>query len=89
MKKSKQIAATIRAFVEDRDRTFTNAVIKDDWDGVRAYLKRHDMPVPESEDVMKAAIYKAVQEITTIPADVKKLAARKCVDLGFWPWVSI
>lgn len=33
----------IRAFVEDRDKTFTNAVLNDDWVGVREYCKSEEI----------------------------------------------
>lgn len=78
----------IRMFVRDRDTTFTNAVLHDDWDGVRAYCKHYGMKLPQNEKVMKAGIYKAVQECTNIPKDVKVLAAEKCVSLGFKPTIG-
>lgn len=41
--------------------------------------------MPENPDVMAAGIYKAVQEVTTMPEDIKVKAAIKCVQLGFEP----
>ena len=41
--------------------------------------------MPENPNVMAAGIYKAVQEVTTIPDEVKDIAAMKCLKLGFSP----
>lgn len=79
----------IRTFVEDRDKTFTNAVLNDDWDGVREYCKRYGIKIPQNEAVEKAAIYKAVQACKNIPEDVKKIAAEKCIELGFRPTMEV
>lgn len=74
-----------RRFVIDRDRAFTAAVVNDDWQAVMMYLRKYGMEIPDNERVLKGSIYKAVQECTNIPQDVKKLAAEKCIKLGFAP----
>lgn len=75
----------IRKFVRDRNKTFTNAVLKDDWDAVKAYCRRWNVKLPDNESVMKAGVYKAVQAIAGISKDVKETAAEKCVAMGFKP----
>ena len=87
MKKS-EADATLRMFVRDRDRTITAAVMRDDWDAVKRFCKRWGTKVPEDERILKAGIYKAALACTKIPADVKKLAAEKCVELGFKPTIG-
>ena len=72
-------------FVEYRNQVFTRAVMEDDWDGVMEYASKYGVPLPKKHTVMKAGIYKAVQDCTGIPEDVKKLAAEKCRALGFNP----
>ena len=74
-----------RRFVIDRDRAFTAAVMEDDWQAVMMYLRKYGMEIPDDERVLKGGIYKAVQECTNIPQDVKKLAAEKCIKMGFAP----
>jgi len=74
-----------KAFIADRDRTFTNAVMSDDWDGLKRYARSWNVPIPQDEAVMKAGVYKAVQEVTSIPQSVKDVAREKCVALGFKP----
>ena len=49
---------------------------------IKAELRR------ENPDVMAAGIYKAVQEVTTMPDDIKVKAAMKCMKLGFTPFMS-
>ena len=72
----------------DRDDAMTVAVMDDDWDAVRRYCRKYKVPLPKDESVMKAGIYKAVQEIIDIPEEVKLLAAKKCVALGFKPYMG-
>ena len=69
----------------ERDDAFTAAVMNDDWDAVRRYCKKYKVPLPSNERVMKAGIYKAVQEILSMPQEVKDTARRKCIALGFKP----
>ena len=75
-------------FAKERDRAFIKAVVDDDWSGVLKYAKKYGVPVPKDEKVMKAGIYKAVQECTKIPDDVKGTAMRKCLELGFTPFIK-
>ena len=77
----------LRKFVRSRDEAFTRFVIYDDWDAVLKHFKKFgmDLPTKEMETVAKAWVYKAVQECTNIPVEVKAEAARKCVLLGFRP----
>lgn len=79
--------AEIKRFIRDRDKTFTAAVINDDWDAVKRYSLRWGIKIPSNENVMKAGIYKAVQECTKIPKEVKDIAREKCVALGFKPTI--
>jgi hypothetical protein len=74
------------AFTEERDKTITDAVVNDNWDGVRAYMEKYGVSA-SSDTVMKAGIYKAVQYCTNIPEDVKILAIKKCVKMGFGPFI--
>lgn len=73
---------------EERDKAFIKAVVDDDWKAVRNYSKKYDIPIPKSRKVMKAGVYKAVQYCTNIPEDVKVLAMKKCLQLGFNPLIK-
>lgn len=75
-------------FVKDRDETLIRAVVADDWDGVKAFCKRWGTEIPEDETVMKAGTYKAAGACLSLPEEIKKLAARKCVELGFSPAIG-
>lgn len=75
----------MRAFVEERNRVFTEFVMTDDLRDVYVFCQKHGVHIPPTVEVLKAAVYKAVQECTDIPDDVKKLAREKCVALGFEP----
>lgn len=74
-------------FAEERDKAFIDAVVNDNWDGVKEYSKRYGIQIPKSEDTMKAGIYKAVQECTNISKEVKALAIEKCLKLGYFPFI--
>ena len=74
------------AFTEERDKTLIEAVVNDNWDGVRAFMEKYGMSA-SSDTVMKAGIYKAVQYCTNIPKDVKTLAMQKCLEMGFNPFI--
>ena len=73
-------------FVEERDKAIIDAVVNDNWDGVKAYMKKYGFS-SSSDTVMKAGIYKAVQYCTDIPEDVKTLAMHKCLEMGFNPFI--
>lgn len=74
------------AFTKERDKAFTDAVVNDNWDGVKAYMKKYGIPA-SSDTVAKVGIYKAVQYCTNIPEDVKMLAMQKCLEMGFNPFI--
>ncbi len=76
----------MKNFVRDRDLAFVTAVLFDDWNGVRAHCRRWGVPIPKNPTVLKAGVYKAVQECRGISNDVKQLAAQKCRDLGMSPF---
>ena len=75
----------MKQFRIDRDDAMTAAVMEDDWDAVRRYCRKYKVPIPSNENVMKAGIYKAVQDILSMPQEVKDTARRKCIALGFKP----
>lgn len=51
------------------------------------YAKKYGVRLSVNKNIMKAAIYKAVQCCADIPEDVKALAAQKCTELGFNPYL--
>jgi len=76
-----------KQFVKDRNEAFTEAVLNDDFSKFKAYAKKYGVPCPKSKKIMKAAIYKATQECTDIPQEVKDVAFDKCLALGFMPFM--
>ena len=77
----------LQRFCKSRDKAFIAFVMDDDWDAVLKHLQKFGQyaQIPKDEKVAKAGIYKAVQECTNIPVEVKAEAAKKCVLLGFKP----
>lgn len=75
-------------FREDRDKAFTAFVMNDDWDAIKRYCTNYGVAMPDNPDVMAAGIYKAVQEVTDMPDEVKVKAAMKCMKLGFKPFIT-
>jgi hypothetical protein len=74
------------SFTKERDKAFTDAVVNDNWDGVKAYANKYKIPI-SCDTVMKVGIYKAAQHCTDIPEDVKTLAMQKCLEMGFNPFI--
>lgn len=75
-------------FVKDRDTAFTDFVMTGSTKKVRAYCKKYGMPIPKNNKVFAAGIYKAVQQCTNIPEEVKEKAFMKCLELGFSPLMN-
>lgn len=75
-------------FLRERRRAFTKAIIEDDWSYVKAYCEKYNVKIPKDERVMKAGIYKAVQECIDISEEVKNTAIEKCLKLGFLPFIN-
>jgi len=75
----------IKQFVKDRDEAMKAAVMQDDLDAVKRYSKKYCVPLPKNGKVMKAGVYKAMQEIMTMPDIVKRTAWEKCTTMGFRP----
>ena len=72
-------------YTKERDKVFENVVLHDDLSGLREFCARWRIPMPEKENVQRAAVYKAVQECANISEEVKQLAREKCEALGFNP----
>ena len=72
---------------KERDEAFTAFVKSGDLSKAKAYCKKYGVPIPEDEKVMAAGIYKAVQYCTEISEDVKDMAFKKCLELGFSPYL--
>lgn len=75
-------------FAKERDEAFTDFVLTGSTKKVRAYCKKYGVQMPKDEKVFAAGIYKAVQECTKIPQDVKNKAFMKCLELGFSPLIK-
>ena len=66
------MGSDMKQFVKDRDSAFIAFVMNDEWKPVREYCNTYGVQMPDNSDVMAAGIYKAVQEVTTMPDEVKK-----------------
>lgn len=73
---------------KERDKAFTEFVMKDDDKKLKAYCKKYGVPIPKSRRAMACGIYKAVQYCTNIPDEVKDIAAWKCLELGMSPLID-
>ena len=74
-------------FAEMHDKAIIAFVINDDWNAVKDYCAMFGIDMSDDPDVMAAGIYKAAQEVTTMPDEVKVKAAIKCMKLGFSPFM--
>lgn len=77
----------MKKFVKDRDSAFCEFVKTGNLKAVQKYCRKYGVSMPGNERVLKAGIYKAVQQCTGIPQDVKDIAAERCKELGFSPYM--
>lgn len=74
-------------FVRERDAAFTDFVLTGNLEKFEAYCKKNGIKHPTDERVIAGGIYKAVQQCTNIPQEVKDIAAKKCLEIGMSPYV--
>ena len=77
----------MREFVADRNKAMIAFVENDDWGAIRDYCITYGVDMSPNPDVMAVGVYKAVQEVTDIPDEVKVKAALKCMKMGFSPFM--
>lgn len=75
----------VNEFLNDRKQALTKAVMDNNWKPFRKYCKKYGVPIPKDRKIMMAGCYKAVQGCTDISQEVKDIAFKKCLDLGFSP----
>lgn len=71
----------------DRDNAFSAFVADGDFAHIDALCDKWGIYRLPHTDTGAAAVYKAVQECTNIPADVKAEAFAQCAMLGFTPFI--
>ena len=74
-----------KAFYKERNQIFSDFVVTDNLSNVYLFCEIYHIPIPADEAVLKAGVYKAVQECTDIPEDIKAMAREKYMALGFKP----
>ena len=72
----------------DLKRALVRAVTKDEFDGVVRYAEYHCIRMPDTEEAFRGAVYKAIQELPDVSAEIKYLAAIKCMRLGMSPRIG-
>lgn len=75
-------------FVRDRDEAFIDFVQTGSTVKVKKYCKKYGVQMPKDKKVFAAGIYKAVQQCTNIPQEIKDKAFTKCLELGFSPMIN-
>ena len=78
----------IKRFVRDRDEAFIDFVETGSTVKVRKYCRKYGVDMPKDKKVFAAGIYKAVQQCTNIPQEIKEKALVKCLELGFSPMIN-
>lgn len=78
----------LKQFIKDRDEAFTRFVMNDDWKAVEEYCKKYFVEIPKDKRIAHGGVYKAVQYCTDIPEEVKIKAMKKCIELGFNPFIK-
>lgn len=78
-----------KRFVKERDAAFVDFVRTGSETKVRKYCRKYGVTMPKDKKVMAAGVYKAVQECTNIPEEIKALAMQKCLEIGFNPFIEL
>lgn len=87
-KRGREVSSSrLARMIKERDAAFVIAVRDNNFAYAVNYCKKYGVPIPNDEDIMKAGIYKAVQECIDIPESIKLLAMEKCIALGFQPTI--
>lgn len=77
----------ITVFVKERDAAFIDFVKTGHTKKLKAYCEKYGVEIPKDKEIMAAGVYKAVQQCTSIPEDIKEMAFIKCIKLGFSPLI--
>ena len=72
-------------FVKDRNEAFVELVMHDNIDAMKVYMDKYGIQMPKRKAILLGGVYKAVQEVTNIPQEVKDVARKKCEALGLRP----
>ena len=80
----------IADYVKSRDEALIDFVMTDSMEKIDAHLEKYNPGLFKGVDlnIKKGSLYKAVQECTDIPEDVKATAFAKCSMLGFKPRID-
>lgn len=78
----------MKRFFRDRDEAFIDFVETGSTVKVRKYCRKYGVDMPKDKKVFAAGIYKAVQQCTNIPHEIKDKAFIKCLELGFSPLIN-
>lgn len=70
-------------FADERDEAFIDFVETGNTAKVKKYCRKYGVDMPKDKKVFAAGIYKAVQECTNIPDEIKDKAFTKCLELKF------
>ena len=74
--------------VRERNSAFIDFVETGSTAKVRKYCRKYGVQMPKDEKVFAAGVYKAVQQCTNIPQEIKDKAFIKCLELGFSPMIN-
>ena len=74
-------------YAEERNRIFIDFVKTGDAAAARKAFRKLGVRCPRGNQILAAGIYKAVQYCTNIPEDVKTTAMKKCLEMGFNPFI--
>lgn len=77
-----------KEFIKDRNNSLIEFVLNDDLKPIYKYCKKYNIEIPKNEKVLKGGLYKAVQNITSIPEEIKVIAFDKCIELGMYPFLN-
>lgn len=78
----------MKEYIKERNEAFTAFILTGNKKPVIKYCKKYKVHMPKDERIFAAGVYKAALNCMGIEKYVKDLAFRKCIELGFSPYID-
>lgn len=75
-----------KEYVKDFRKMLIDFIQTDDIEAARRFFRIRGIAVPKKDLVLKLGLYKAAQDAERIPVEIKRMAAEKCLKMGFKPF---
>lgn len=77
-----------KRYIQRRNTALKRFVLTGKYDCLAKFMRDYHITAPENKKIMEAGLYKATVHCAGIPDEVKEIARRKCIELGFNPEIE-